>query len=451
MSSSFQGLFIGLSAVQAQQRAMEIAGQNVANVNTPGYSRQRVTLTPLGDQLTSTLEGFPPTPQAGSGVDLVSIQRIGMGVLARQLRSETATLREWEARQDGLTRLEGLLQDLTDQGLSHTLDAFWSAWRDLAANPQEMAARLKAISHGQQLAQSFNLTSDRLVALQSSLDDQVAGLVDQVNEKATRVAELNRQIRVALATDQQPNELLDQRDLLVTEIVEAAGASVVENEDGTVTAKIGDQALVDGVDAYTLTNARIASGGKLRGLIHVRDVVIPEQLNALDTLAVALKEGVNAAHTAGYGADGSTGFNFFEGMSATDLTVNPAIADDPYLVAAASTADAPADGSNALELAGVADVRTLPGLGGNTIGGFYHQQVSALGLLTQEADEQVAGQEAVVTFLDNQRAAISGVSLDEEAVNLIQFQRAYQAAARVITSVDEMLGRMINGMGIVGR
>lgn len=486
MSSPFHGLNIGLSAVQAQQRAMELVGQNVANANTPGYSRQRVNLTPATTQLNPTLEGYPSPPSTGSGVDVVSIRRVSTGVLARQLRNETASLREWEARQDGLTRIEGVFQDLSGQGLNSTLDAFWSAWRELAATPDETGARLTVIERGQQVAQQFNVIASRLTELQAGLDDQASTLVEQVNGKAEEVAKLNHQIRLAVAMDQQPNELLDRRDQLVKEIVETTGATVEEHVDTEganwgVKIKLGGEYLVDidpsqgTADDVFISNAlatredtgtlviqwaggadisQTELGGQLRGLLEVRNTAIPEQLSRLDSLAQALEDGVNAQHTSGYDADGNAGLDFFSGSDASDLTVNSLITGDATparRIAAASTTGAPADGSNALELARVAEDSTLTGLGGNTIGGFHHQLVVDLGLNVEEADKQVQGQESVVAFLNNQREAIAGVSLDEEAVNLIKAQRAFHAAARVITSMDELLGRLINGMGIVGR
>ncbi len=467
MSSPFTGLLIGLSALQAQRQAMEVAGQNVANANTPGYSRQRVELSAKPTFWTPTLEGSPPGTQMGIGVDVQTIRRIGMGLLARQLRNETATLRYWEAYRDGVTRIEGTFQALAGSSLGDALDAFWAAWRDLAAAPQEMAMRLAVVERGQQVAVQLNQLYDRLEALQGSLNDQVANLVEEINAKATEVADLNRQIRIALAMGQQPNELLDRRDLLVRELVETTGASVVDNGDGTVTLSLGTRALVDGTDANELTavdpgtglyvvrwaadnSDADVEGGKLRGLLDVRDTLIPDQLTALDELAVALRDGINAVHSAGYGLDGTTGLAFFQGAGASDLAVNSTLVNDPRQVAAASISNAPGDGSNALALAGVADERLLAGAT-TTIGEFYRELVTRLGLQVEEAEDQVNGQEAVVTFLENQGQAIAGVSLDEEAVHLIEAQRAYQAAARVITSVDQMLDRLINGTGVVGR
>ncbi|MBS1253991.1 MAG: Flagellar hook-associated protein 1 [Anaerolineales bacterium] len=472
MTSPFHGLAIGLSALQTQQRAMEVAGQNMANVDTPGYSRQRVELSPSAAQSTPTLEGFPQLPETGAGVDLLTIRRVRSELLDRQVRNESATLHEGEAFRDGVTRVEGALQDLSGQGLGDALDAFWSGWRELAAAPQEAAARLGVIDRGRQLAQRFNSINDGLAGLQTSLDDQVAGVVGEVNDNATQAADLNRQIRLALVMNQQPNELLDRRDQLVREVVETTGAGVVENDDGTVTVSLGTRALVDGVDAYALTtnpdpgtglrviqwsadstDATI-SGGELRGLLDVRDSVIPDQLTSLDELAVALRDEVNTVHTGGYDLGGTAGLDFFEGAGAADLAVNSTVADDPDLVAAAETdgggGGAPGDGENALAMADRAD-QSLAALSDNTIGGFYRQMVVELGLTIQGADEQVEGQGAVVTFLENQAESVAGVSLDEEAVHLIESQRAYQAAARVITSVDQMLDRLINNTGIVGR
>ena len=467
MSSAFTGLLIGLSALQAQRQAMEVAGQNVANANTPGYSRQRVELTARPTLWTPTLEGSPPYALIGTGVDIETVRRIGIGVLARQLRNESATWRYWEAFRDGVTRVEGAFQALAGASLGDALDAFWAAWRDLAAMPQEMSTRLAVLARGQQVATQLNQLYDRLETLQSSLDSQVVTLVEELNTKAAEVAELNRQIRIALAMGQAPNELLDRRDLLVRELVETTGATVVENDDGTVTVSLGTRVWIDGSDVNELTtvdpgtglrairwaadnsDATIA-GGKLRGILDVRDTLIPDQLTALDELAIALRDRINTLHSGGYGLDGSTGLNFFQGSGAADLAVNPTLSADAQKVAAASTSGAPGDGSNALALAAVADEALLTGAT-LTIGEFYRKQVAQLGLQAEEAEIQTDGQEAVVAFLDNQAQAIAGVSLDEEAVHLIEAQRAYQAAARVVTSIDQMLDRLINGTGVVGR
>jgi flagellar hook-associated protein 1 FlgK len=452
MSSSFHGLTIGLSALQAHQRAMEVAGQNVANVNTPGYSRQRVELSPAYTLRMPTLDGTPKPPQTGSGVDLTAIRRLTDGLLARQLRNESAGLHQWEAYRDGLGRIEGIIQEQSEQGVAATLNELWLAWRELGSAPQETAIRLKVIDSGQRLAQQLNLIYNRLTELQDILDDQVTNITAQVDDKATQVAELNRQIRLLLSLKEQPNELMDRRDQLVREIVETTGATVVENADGTLNVELTGQTLVNGITANALTSN--PDGGKLQGLIDVRDTIIPDLLTALDTLAVTLRDEVNAVHTGGFDPDGVAGLAFFQGTGAADLAVNATIANDPRRIAAANTdgggSGSPWDGDNALDLANLAE-QSFAALGSTTIGGYYLQTVINLGLKLQEADEQVDAREAVVQFLENERESISGVSLDEEAVKLIESQRAYQAAARVITSVDEMLDRLINGTGLVGR
>ena len=452
MTSTFFGLQIGASALRAHQRAMETIAHNVANVNTEGYSRQEVILAPswlsVGDRGGRVV--------LGAGVDVVGIQRYASVFLAQQTRLESGEKARWEALGDALRQIQTLFQEPNEEGLGALFDRFWAAWRDLATDPTNPTLRAQVRTAAEDLATQFRERQQDLVRLQSELSDRIRGGLAEINDLATRIADVDRQIRQGMASGSPPNDLLDQRDRLLAELGDLARITTTLSAGGGITVTLGGHVLVSeqGVNQIDTTadpptwaddGSEVQFwGGELLGLFEARDQQVVAYLGRLNELASKLIEGVNAVHRNGYGLNNATGLDFFAGSGAGDIRVADAILNDLNNIAAASAPDAPGDGSGALALAQVANAPLTAE--GTSLGSYYNATIALIGWGVQRAEAQTNNQSLLLQHLNERRDAISGVSLDEETIKLISSQRAYQAAARVIAAMDEMLEQLI-GLG----
>lgn len=293
--------------------------------------------------------------------------------------------------------------------------------------------------------------------------------VARVNELAGQVNELNKQIAMVVAVGQEPNDLRDMRDLLLDEIAGFSDVTITQpTTDGKVSVAIGTQLIVDsgtdtvnvlaisGVGAATVNGvATTITSGSLRGLVDMRDTVFggpTGYLAQLDALAGAVAASVNVRHAAGFGTDGSTGNNFFAGATAATLAISAPILASVNAIAASDTAaNLPGGSDNALDIAQLQFVVQAIGASTTTIDGFYQQVVARVGVDTDQARRLAQVQQGVLGAAESRRAATSGVNLDEEMTDMVRFQKSYNAAARMVTTVDEMLDTIINRMGLVGR
>ena len=448
-------LDLGRNALLAHQKSIHTAGHNIANVNTPGYSRQRVNLA--ANQAVSGAPG-----QIGTGVTAMEIQRIYDQLVEAQIYSEQQTLGRWEAREYALERVEMNFDEASGEGLQQAMNEFWNSWQYLTDNPEGYPERAALLSNSEFLATSFNRTAAGLVKQQVELDFSIAGAVEEINQIANQIANLNRKIGEIEISGQNANDLHDQQTLLLNDLATLIDFQTFEDDLGRVSVLVGEgRPLVQGYNASQLTTQTNAqghldvfwidgggnafditpqtNGGRLGGWLEVRDVEIVDYLNRLDTMAQTLLNEVNALHTAGFDLQGNPGEVFFTGGSAADIAVNTVIVSDPNRIAAAtSAAGAPGDGGNALSIAGLQHTLIMGG-GTATLDDFYRALVTDVGSAVQAASAYHSHQTAVTASLDNYRESISGVSLEEEMVNLIKFQHAFDAAAKLVTTVDEMI------------
>ena len=472
MPPLFSGINVALRAVLAHQAAVQVIENNVANANTPGYRRQAVVLAAAPSFGSPTLQQGSATGTIGMGVTVERIQRFSLDLLDAGYRRESAAAGRWETLQGTLKQLESSLAESSTDGLVPKMDAFWSAWQAAAADPSNTALRLAVTQSATQLAQGFNRRAQTLVDLRADKDQGVADRASEINTLATKIAGLNVEVTRTMAAGLQPNDLLDERDRALDRLAEISGAISYTQQDGSSIVSISGHALVVGSKTFTVNaapdagnsgligltwsdgSAFTAAGGELNGLIEARDTVIPEQLNGLNNLATTLAARVNTLHQAGYGLPPGnvTGEPMFQPFvttnAALEMTVNPVL-DNPGNVALASAANAPGDGRNALALANVQYEKLLNG-GTSTLNQAYLTQVATLGYQVRHAQDGQRDSQLLLDSLAQQREAVSGVSLDEEAAQLVQSQRAYEAAARLMSAVDDMIDRVINGMGRVG-
>ena len=458
------GLEIGRRALLAEQLNLNITGHNIANVNTPGYSRQRAILT-------SNAPVQLPFGMGGTGVDISGIQQFRADFVDQQYRTESEKLGQWTQMNQAWGQVESIFTEPQDTGLSSILDKFWTSWQDLANDPTSEAAKTAVREQGSLLVDSFHHLSTQLSDLRKSLDTDITSMTDQINSMSNQLAALNQSISNAELGGTTANDLRDQRNYVIDQLSQLVDVSVSQKANGDVTVYLGSMALVDGNSHLDLgTRVELDNsvakhvvflkgtgvdldhpGGKLEGTIEARDTVAVDQQNKLDVMAQGLAKAVNKIHSSGFSSDGSTGIDFFDANTtgAADIDIDSHIMQNSGLIVAGST-NSSGDNSAALAIAGLKDQTTLMN-GQSTINDYYNSLIGEIGIKSKESADLQQNQEALISQLDNSKQSVEGVSLDEEMANMIQYQHAYEAAARVISTMDTILDTVINGMGAGSR
>lgn len=469
MASTFFGLNVALSGVVTQQRALNTVSHNLTNATTPGFSRQRVTLEAATPFSRPGLNNPVGPGQMGTGVVAAQYTRLRDQFADLSYRSGTSDLGQFTAKADSLGSIDTILDEPGETGLTQLLSQFWGSWQALSVNPDSAASRETVRAAGESLAQGFRDLNRQLTDAQTAADTRVNLGVSRVNELGAQVNELNKQIAMVVAVGQEPNDLRDMRDLLIDQISAFTDVTVTPpSANGKVSIAIGSQLLVDSgtdtVNALAISAAGAATvngvattitSGSLRGQVDMRDTVLggpTGYLAQLDALAAAVAGSVNTRHAAGFGTDGSTGNNFFAGATAATLAVSaPVLASVDAIAASDTAANLPGGSDNAVALAQLQFVVQLIGASTTTLDGFYQQMVARVGVDTDQANRLAQVQTGVLEAAQTRRSATSGVNLDEEMSDMVRFQKSYNAAARMVTTVDEMLDTIISRMGLVGR
>ncbi|MFA6149227.1 MAG: flagellar hook-associated protein FlgK [bacterium] len=450
-------LNIGKSAIFASQAAINVASHNIANVNTPGYTRQEAVLR-IASPIVRVAGGY-----LGMGVTVSSIERRYDRFISGQLLGQEQNYGKSSVMDQVLGQVEQVFNDTAGAGLSDSINAFFNSWRTLSATPEDTAKRTVLISDANTLVDTMKQMERNLLGTINEMNGEIADVADRVNGIATDIARLNAQI-VQIESgggSANANDLRDARDGLVTELSGLAEISTLEDRNGSLTVILGMRNLVDREIVNPVTTTTGASGdvglsldgvdvtsritnGRLGGLLASREAVESGPLADLRRLAAALTEEMNQLHRAGVGLDGTTGNDFFTPLS-PPLTEADAISNlgvavsDPRKIAAASAASAlPGDNTNALRIAGLAEA-SVASLGNATFSGYYGGIVADVGTLARDASDLQKFDGNLRSELLNRRDSASGVSLDEEATNLIAFQRAYEAGAKIIQITDELL------------
>jgi flagellar hook-associated protein 1 FlgK len=392
------------------------------------------------------------------------IQRFYDQFVVAQLNAESEDLGRWEAQKTALEKIEVLFDEVSGYGLSDAMTEYWTAWQDLSNNPSGYVERTNLLSAAQYLTSTFNQLSTNISNAQSDIDTNIVSVVEEVNTLADQIAELNVKITEVEVSGHAANDYRDQRDTLVKQLSQLIDIDTFEDGDGNTTVMVaGGRSLVEAGFTWGLTTADSggvqnvywidSSGGtqdittdidsgELKGWIESRDVLIDDYATRLDDLAAGIIQEVNNLHGAGYGLDGSQN-DFFTGTDAGDIAVNSAIIADADLIAAAGDAAAlPGDNSVAISIAELQNTLTMSG-GSATFYDYYTSLVSDVGSDVSTANLNYDHQTIMIQHLETYREEISGVSLDEEMVNLVKFQHAYNAAAKLITTTDEMMDTII--------
>ncbi len=439
-------------ALMSQQIGINVTSHNIANASTEGYSRQRVSFTP-------TPALWERYGYLGTGVEAESIGRLRDGYLDGQIRYSNGANSAATTQQGILSQVEASFNEPSDAGLSSMLTQFFNSWQTLSTHPEDSSSRNGVIQQGTLLAQSFQRLHSELSQTHDSLNDDIGTKVANINQLTSEIGDLNSQIINAASAGGDPSDLEDQRDLKldalsklanITVSMDTGGAALVSIGGMTLTSRSGSVAIsaqpTGGVMQIVTAKDNIqlnVTGGELGGDLIQYNTTLPGYLNQLDQLAGALITRVNTLHSAGYGigTPPSTGVNFFSGTGAGDIGVDAAVAADPNLVAASKDGTS-GDNSVALSIVNAANDKILNG-NSLTLSQFYSGLASSVGSDINSVQSTANSQQLVLTQLENQRTSVSGVSLDEEMTNLIQYQRAYDAAARLVNTANEMMQTVI--------
>ncbi len=453
-------LTLAARALEAQQRGLEVAGQNIANVNTPGYARRVVDLVSVApaDNLS-----------AGNGVVATGVRAMRDRQLDRRLFQEIPGQAGQAAAADQLSIVETIF-GTAGQSIDGRLSALHDAFSLLAENSQSTTARNQVQQAARSLAGEFTSVNQRLLSVRQDADVSVRAAADELNSLADQVARANRNLsggsQAAIA------DVQDKETELVRQISELANIGVNLRTDGGIDLSFADgRPLVVGGSAYSVTvqstppdgmaslisNGTAVedelSGGRLGGLLRVRDVLLPAYQTQLDTLAQGVADEFNAIHSTGYDQTGSAGGDLFTvtttppdvSGAARTFAVSAAVNADAQCIVAGATTDA-GDNSQAKALAALRDARVLNG-GTTTMTEAWGQLVFAVGRDSASASQEADTQKAIVSQLDSLRDQVSGISLDEEAMQMLKFQRAYEANARYFSAVSQTLDLLLQTVG----
>ncbi|QQZ10267.1 flagellar hook-associated protein FlgK [Heyndrickxia vini] len=554
MISTFHGLETAKRGMNTQQSALYVTGQNISNANTLGYTRQRINFEAT-EAYPSASMNRPQIPgQMGTGVTAGSVQRVRESFLDLQYRGENNKLGYWNSRADSLAKMEDIMNEPSDTGLSSALGQFWQSLQDLSVNPENDGARSVVLQRGQAVSETFRYLSDSISGIQDNIGNEIGVSVKNINSILKQISDVNKQISEVEPHGYLPNDLYDERDRLVDELstyfnvkvevkqsggkpsplaegiydikltnpngqeiylVQGSNYNSIGIDGGTDSDGDGSKdqppkdgligALLIGGTTVNIANANGVVGlsqGKLRGLIEsygyqyttkdaggndiTKEVgIYPDMLDQLDKLAFTFGTIFNEVHKQGYDLNGEHPTeDFFVGLTdgnykgaAAKIQLNDKMTNSMLAASSAVNADGKVEsgnGQNAINLSkiqgmNIADLIKGPvslegglviDLSGNppklpfdsgTISSNYQAIIGKLGVDAQQANRLTSNSATLRQTVDENRQSVSSVSIDEEFINMIKFQQAYNASARNITIVDEMLDKIINGMGLGGR
>jgi flagellar hook-associated protein 1 FlgK len=464
MVGLFGTLDIGANSLAVQQEEMTISGQNLANVNNTSYADEQLDVsdaTPLET----------PIGEEGTGVQMTGISESRDPLLDSQIQAEASVTGSLTAQQTYLQNAEGYLgEQITSSsssatpdspnGLAADLSNLFDSFQSLSTDPSNLSSRQTAVQSAQQVAAQFNQVSKQLSTVQADLNSSVQTDVTSANQDLNTIATLNQQIVEAQANGGSADQLVDQREQTLENLAGLANFSTTTQANGAVNVSIGGVTMVSGVsvtdslETYDSGNGQLLvqdqnggkpitlTGGSIEGEITARDGALASLQSGLNTLASQLITQVNTIYSAGYDLNGNTGQDLFTGTDASNIGVNSNVVTDPSQFQAAGTAGAAGDNTVALALAQLGN-QNITGLNNQTFSANYAQTVSNLGGSISSVNSDLNTSQVVTQMLTNDRASASGVSLDGEMSNLIQYQKAYEASAELITTLNEMLQTVV--------
>jgi flagellar hook-associated protein 1 FlgK len=446
-------LSIATSAMQTQQRALNVTGNNIANTSTPGYTRESLNIT----------EAVPlrtPEGLVGRGVTDTGVVAQRDTFLDAAYRTQQGIFSQADSLNTLVTQVQTLFNEPSDQGIGATLDSFLGAWGDLANDPQSGAARVVVQQDAVQLTQQFHQLDQGLDQVAQSASDQFKSAVDQINSITTQIAQLNKQIVAFGGQNDQAAPLQDQRGVLLDQLAGIANTRVLDRADGSVGVIVGDDLVVDegvsqqletrtkpdgtlGVGVVGDTKFVEIDSGSLAGFSDVINKSVPQVRTSLDTLVSAMVQTINGLHESGTTSANTTGTDFFDptGMTAASVNLAAPIAASASNIVTGATSAA---GDNSLALQ-IAALRTngIGALGGSTLGDNYTSIVTGVGTMVNTATQQSSAAKVISDGLQAQRSSETGVSTNDEMIALITQQQAFTAAAHIVTVADDLMQEVL--------
>ncbi|MGE5314683.1 MAG: flagellar hook-associated protein FlgK [Acidobacteriota bacterium] len=441
----------------AQRDAMDVTSHNIANAGTTGYTRQRAeltTTTPLPDRV-----GL-----LGTGVEMSSVSRLREKFIDTQYRNTNQSLSNASMQSRIFSQIEAIINEPSSNGLQSMMQGFSKAWQALAATPEDMGARQSVLQSASTLANGIQQIYSGLNQLRSDMKDEISSDIDKINELAKGIADFNEKIITAQNSGMTANDLMDSRDLKIDELSKIANIRTSFDAKGAINVSVGGISIVNQTDTVALrvreTGTKLSvtttdfsstatlTAGELGGLMTQYNTTIPGYLSSIDEFGQSIMDSVNQAHASGYGLKASssdpsapTGTLFFSSYGNGVLSVNSSLATNPRLIAASSTGAA-GDNIQANKIANIFDQPTMNG-GTVSHNQFYTALVGKIGTDSSDASREEASQNLILSQIEAQRNSFSGVSLDEEMTNMIRYQRAYDASAKLVKVVDEMMTTII--------
>lgn len=506
MISSFSGINTVTLGLEAQQAAQDTTGHNVSNANTPGYSRQTANLATMPS--ITLYQGGGPI-QLGTGVNVASITRARDSFIDVQYRQQNASKSFWQSQTDTLSQVENIFTDTNDDGLQKAINTFYTSLQTLAANADDVGARTNVRETANSMVQVIQQDAQHLRDIENDLSNQISTQVDNINNIARQIAALNKQIVAQEANGSAANDLRDQRDLLVDNLSAIGNVQTSEDKTGAMTVSIAGVSLVQGISTVPLAvkasndptynyetsivvqangvgGALNFTSGSMSSLFQLRDQTVRGYMDKLNNVSKFLLQDFNNQQQAGQDNNGTITdatatpptvvANFF-GTTGTPTVPNPYSAAGynapnndwlsllqvnqafystsglDLIAASAATAAGTADGTNALKLSDVLYTAPSPApvpanaLGNVSLKDYYNTMIGTLGVQSQQAKNMNDNQGVLLTSTTNWRESVSGVSTDEEMSNMIRFQKAYGAAANVLSTMNDMLDTLINHTG----
>lgn len=469
MSRIWSMMDVGRRSLMNSQTALQTTAHNVANKSTEGYSRQRVDLVtnlPIG-------EG---NLRIGMGARAATVSRTNNAFLEKQVEREGNQLGFLNSRSDMLARVEQVYNEQVNKGLNHSMGNFFNAFRELSNNPESLATRTQVKEAAEYLTKDFQHVHTQLSEIQRDADFRVAVKVEEINQLTKEISSLNEKIQSIEIGGGTANDERDRRDLLVKQMSEKVNIRYAESKDGALTITAGNTAVLvsggtyrelgvqaspanstkregnldivykanDSSTPVVVTNQM--TGGEIGGILEVRDQVCNEMIKGMDDLAFTLAFETNRAHVQGYDRQGRVGNLFFEmptgpeNASAT-LKLADGVAHDVSRIAAAGQPDAPGDNRIANILGSLQYKPVFDGEA--TMDDHYNSLVGKIGIEAQRANSARESQADILGQLKNLRESISGVSMDEEMTKMIEFQKAFDASARLVRTADEMMDTVL--------
>jgi len=474
MSSTFGALNTAFTGMSAARQGMELAGHNIANANTEGYTRQRVNSSGVAAPAQTGL--FAGKPAAGQGVTIDQIARLGDVFADAQVRATASSAGYASVRSTALSSIEATLREPGTDGLSAKMDALWASWGDVSNQPGEAAPAAALLQNAATLSAQISSGYGELDSQWTATRAKTGGMVDDLNIATGQIAELNKQIRSTLNAGGTANELIDKRNVLASSVASLAGGTVRDKGDGTIDVLVGGNAIVSGSDArevkltgsFTMIGSSTSpvqlewadkpgqalalDGGQLAGALSVlapanggSGGAIAEAAESYNALAQKLTTDVNTLHQAGSTPGGTTGLDFFSlkaGVPAAQgLTVVPTSAAD---LATGTPGKGAYDGSNADAISRIGQLATSPNAQWSAV-------VTKIGVTAKAENLQAQLTDTAAASAAQAQQSTAGVSLDEENISLLANQRAFEASSRVYSALDQALDTLINRTGLVGR